>query len=282
MVTGDDFGFSRGVNRAIVEAHTRGVLTSASLMVTGAAWEDAVALARAHPRLGVGLHLVLVSGRAVLPPAEIPHLVDSSGFFRESPTRAGLVYQLNPAARIELRREIRAQLERFRETRIPLDHVDGHLHLHVHPVVVGVLAELATEFRIPVVRFPSEDLRVSLRLDRTAIAKKLLFSTIFGLLRRHGAKRLRASGVAVADRVYGLHRTGRVSEGYLARLAPGIGEGWTEIYCHPASPEPDEPINGPPGAGARELSALVSPLVRGAFGSAGLILTTLRGRTAGR
>lgn len=276
VVTGDDFGFSRGVNRAIVEAHEKGVLTSASLMVTGDAWEEAVSLARAHPRLAVGLHLVIVCGRSVLPEAEVPHLVDSAGFFRTSPTRAGLLYQLHPEARAELRREIRAQLERFRQTGLPLDHVDGHLHLHVHPVVVDVLAELAGEFEIPAVRFPSEDFRLALRLDRTKIAAKVAASTVFGLLRRRGARRLREAGVAVADRVYGLHSTGRVNEGYLARLAPRIGEGWTEIYCHPASPEPGEPLNGPPGAGARELAALVSARVRSAIASEDLILTTSR------
>ena len=276
VVTGDDFGFSRGVNRAIVEAHEKGVLTSASLMVTGDAWEEAVSLARAHPRLAVGLHLVIVCGRSVLSRAEVPHLVDHAGFFRTSPTRAGLLYQLHPAARAELRREIRAQLERFQQTGLPLDHVDGHLHLHVHPVVVDVLAELAAEFGIPAVRFPSEDFRLALRLDRTKIAAKVAASTVFGLLRRQGARRLRAAGVAVADRVYGLHSTGRVNEGYLARLAPRIGEGWTEIYCHPASPEPGEPLNGPPGAGARELAALVSARVRSAIASEDLILTTSR------
>ncbi|HEX4439875.1 MAG TPA: ChbG/HpnK family deacetylase, partial [Thermoanaerobaculia bacterium] len=128
VVTGDDFGFSDGVNAAIVEAHEHGVLTSASLMVTGDASTGAVAAARELPTLSVGLHLVLVSGRAVLPPPRIPHLVGPDGRFRDSPTAAGLVYRFHPAARRELRAEIRAQLERFRETGLPLAHVDGHLH----------------------------------------------------------------------------------------------------------------------------------------------------------
>lgn len=272
MVTGDDFGFSRGVNRAIIEAHERGVLTSASLMVTGDAREEAVRLARAHPRLAVGLHLVVASGKAVLPPEEIPHLVDPSGRFRSSPTRAGLAYQFRPAARAQLRREIRAQLERFRETGLPLAHVDGHLHLHVHPVVLDVLAQLSAEFGIGTVRLPSEELGLALELDGGGVAAKVLWSSVFGLLRRRGARRLQAAGVAVADRVYGLHHTGRVDERYLLSLVPRISAEWSEIYCHPALPLEGEPDNGPPGAGPVELAALLSPRVRAAIDAAGLVL----------
>jgi hopanoid biosynthesis associated protein HpnK len=281
VVTGDDFGFSRGVNRAILEAHDRGVLTSASLMVTGPAWEEAVALARDRPRLAVGLHLVLASGNSVLPPDQIPRLVDSSGRFRKSPARAGLVYQFRPGARAELRREIRAQLERFRRTGLRLAHVDGHLHLHVHPLVLDALADLSGEFGIETVRLPREELGLALELDGGAVAAKLLWSSIFGYLGRRGAARLRAAGVGVADRVYGLHRTGRVNERYLLDLLPRISAGWTEIYCHPALPFDGEPHNGPPGAGPRELAALVSPRVRAAIEAAGLALASSPEAAAG-
>src|SRR5204862_7348089 len=125
VVNGDDFGYSRGVNRAILEAHDRGILTSTSLMVSGDAEEDAVAIARSRPALAVGLHLVLVAGSAASPPGEIPRLVDAAGRFPDSPVSAGLRYQFSVRARAELRREIRAQLVRFRATGLALSHVDG-------------------------------------------------------------------------------------------------------------------------------------------------------------
>ncbi|MGB8698288.1 MAG: ChbG/HpnK family deacetylase, partial [Thermosynechococcaceae cyanobacterium] len=161
IVNGDDFGFSPGVNAAIVQAHQHGVLTSTSLMVTGAAFPEAIALAQAHPDLAVGLHLVLVCGKSALPPERIPHLVDSQGQFPDNPTQAGLRYQFSPAARQELRLEIRAQLEQFRQTGLPLAHVDGHLHLHAHPVVLDILIDLAPEFGIRVIRLPYEELRLT-------------------------------------------------------------------------------------------------------------------------
>jgi predicted glycoside hydrolase/deacetylase ChbG (UPF0249 family) len=113
-VTADDFGFSHGVNRAILQAYREGIVTHASLMVTGDAADEAVALARANPGLSVGLHLVVVSGRSALPHSEIPGLVDRNGRFPGGPVWSGLRYQFGGrGVRAQLRREIRAQLERF-------------------------------------------------------------------------------------------------------------------------------------------------------------------------
>jgi hopanoid biosynthesis associated protein HpnK len=204
VVTGDDFGASREVNQATIEAHERGVLTTASLMVTGDAYVEAVSLARKHPRLAVGLHLVLVDGRSALPPRAIPRLVDSRWRFRSSPTRAGLVYQFDRVARSQLRSEIRQQLERFRLTNLVLSHVDGHHDLHLHPVVLDVIASLADDYGIRIVRLPSEEVGVAAQFAKGRLTKLLVLSIVFGLLRHRGARRLRAAGVAVTDRVYGL------------------------------------------------------------------------------
>ena len=276
IVTGDDFGFSRGVNRAIIEAHERGVLTSASLMVAGEASAEAVELARAHPKLAVGLHLVVVDGRPVLPPSEIPHLLGDHGRLPARPVWVGLKYQFHPAARRELVREIRAQLERFRDTGLALSHVDGHHHLHLHPFVLGALVGLSREFRIPAIRLPSEELRLTLALDSSGVATKLAWSWIFQRLRRSGERRLRAAGVAFSDRVYGLLATGRMTESYVLGLIPRIRANFAELYFHPAVAIAGEPLNGPPGSGSEELAALVSARVRDALDASGFALTSYR------
>jgi hopanoid biosynthesis associated protein HpnK len=273
IVTGDDFGFSRGVNRAIIEAHERGVLTHASLMVNGGAAAEAIALARSRPDLSVGLHLVVVDGAATLAPSEIPRLAGADGLFRGTPVSAGLRYQFSGAARRELAREIRAQLERFRETGLELSHVDGHHHMHLHPVVLETLVLLAREFRIPAIRLPSEELRLALAITPGNIAGKALWSGVFGLLRRHGERRLQNAGIACSERVYGLLETGRVTAPYLLDLIPRIRADRVEIYCHPAVASPGEPSNGPPGSGPAELSALLTPRVREAIGRSGVVLS---------
>ncbi|HEY4230172.1 MAG TPA: hopanoid biosynthesis-associated protein HpnK [Thermoanaerobaculia bacterium] len=279
-MTADDFGFSHGVNQAILRAHREGIVTSTSLMVTGDAATEAVAIARANPDLAVGLHLVVVSGRAALPPQEIPALADERGLFRGGPVGIGLRYQFSRAARTQLSREIREQLVRFRETGLPLSHVDGHLHMHLHPVVLSCLLELSEEFGITTIRLPREELGWNLAFDPRSAARKVVWSAIFGRLRRHAGSKLSPTGIAASDRVYGLLQTGRISEAYLLDLLPRLASstdslGDVEIYAHPdASPsgEPGMPLNGPPGAGERELEALLSPRVRKAVEDAGFML----------
>jgi len=273
IINGDDFGNSSGVNQAIIKAHEQGVLTSTSLMITGEAAQEAIALARTHPNLAVGLHLVLVCGRAVLPPDQIPHLVDSKGNFPDSALLAGLRYQFHPAAREELRREICAQLTKFRESALSLSHVDGHLHLHMHPVVLGILVELAQEFDIQVIRLPSEELGMTLKLDRRGLLNKLIWSGVFGRLRRYGEGLLTSQGISFAQRVYGLLQTGNMTEEYLLGLIPQIRADLVEIYSHPALVNIGEPLNDSLGAGEAELAALLSKQVQDVLIANGFELT---------
>jgi hopanoid biosynthesis associated protein HpnK len=273
IINGDDFGFSHGVNRGIIQAHESGVLTSTSLMVTGDAFAEAVTLAQAYPNLAVGLHLVLVNGKAVLPPEEIPHLVDSKGNFPFSPLKTGLLYQFNQEARTELRREIRAQLEKFRQTGLKLAHVDGHLHLHSHPIVMQIIVELAEEFAIKTIRIPREELRLTLQLDRQDILTKLVWWVVFTGLSKHGRKLLKSKNILFADRVYGLLQTGRINEDYLLGLIPKVEADLIEFYAHPAIAIPEEPSNGPPGAGETELNALLSKKVKELINKNGFMLT---------
>lgn len=265
IINGDDFGFSAGVNQAIIKAHTYGVLTSTSLMVTGEAFEEAVALAKAHPTLGVGLHLVLVCGRGALPKETIPHLVDTRGNFPNDPAKAGLKYQFSQTARKELRLEIRAQLEKFCQTGLSLSHVDGHLHLHAHPVVIGILLELAPEFDIRVIRLPFEELNFTLNLDRSRWFAKASGWWIFKQLRQNAQRRLNRAGISHAERVYGLLKSGEMTTDYLTGLIPQIQANCVEIYAHPAIARPGEPRNGPLGSGERELEALLSDAVQKAL-----------------
>src|ERR1700675_4197556 len=116
IVSADDFGLSPGVNAGILTAHRDGILTDASLMVSGAACAEAVELARATPRCSVGLHLVLVQGRATAPPHAVPGLVDRDGMFRNQPVLNGFRYFFTPGMRAQLACEIRAQLDRYLST----------------------------------------------------------------------------------------------------------------------------------------------------------------------
>jgi len=270
IVVADDFGASPAVNAAVVLAHRRGVLTTASLMVNEVAFDEAVALARETPTLAVGLHLALSLSRATLPAARIPHLVDDQGRFPDSSAWAGLRYHFSSTVRGELEAEIRAQLERFRATGLRLDHVTGHQHIHMHPRVLAILLACASDYRIPALRLVRDDLGRNLRLDRHRLAYKLSHWAMFGGLARHAAQRVQGAGLCVADRVWGLYQDGRMTCAHLQALLHDLPEGVTEIYAHPSTAAGQDPRRRP----IDELAALLHPAVQEAIRARGITLTT--------
>lgn len=273
IINGDDFGYSEAVNSAIIQAHHGGVLTSASLMVNELAATEAAELAKANPSLAVGLHLVLVLGRSALSHAEIPNITDAEGRFTDSSFNAGINYYFNPAARRELRSEMRAQFERFVATGLSLSHVDGHTHLHQHPVIFNELIKLCEEFDVRRVRVVKGEMRLSLKLDRKHLPIKLVWGTVFNLLGRWCERRLAGRGFVQPRRVYGLLQSGDMNESYLLRLLERMEATSSEIYAHPLAFDADESSRRENPGGARELQALTSERVRQAVAAAGFELT---------
>ncbi len=274
IINADDFGYSSAVNRAILQAHRDGVLTSTSLMVNERAAAEAVQIAKENPSLAVGLHLVLVLGRAALSQHQIPHLVNASNEFTRSSFVAGVKYFFSPAARRELRKEMRAQFEKFAATTLPFSHVDGHTHLHQHPVIFAELIKLCEEFKVRRVRIVKGEIKLSLRLDQTKLPIKIVWGIVFNLLARHCRKKLRGRGFVVPEKVYGLLQTGNMNEQYWLDLLPNMPRVPSEIYAHPLACDAEEWNSQENPRGYDELQALRSPRVRSAINAAGFELTT--------
>jgi chitin disaccharide deacetylase len=277
IINGDDFGYSEAVNRAIILAHREGVLTSCSLMVNERAASQAVVMAKSNPGLAVGLHLALVAGRAALTHSEIPHITDTNGDFTASPFRAGVHYYFSPAARREIRREMRAQFERFAATGLRFSHVDGHTHLHQHPVIFNELIELCEEFGVRRVRVVKGEIRLSLKLDRKNLPGKLILGTVYNLLGRWCERRLCGRDFVMPQKVYGLLQTGEMNEDCLLGLIELIGRSHGEfdaasgeIYSHPLAFDADEAAKCENPGGGRELKALISARVKNAIKTRGL------------
>jgi len=271
IITADDFGFSREVNAAVINTFQHGVLTAASLMVAGAARDEAASLAREHPDLDVGLHLVVCRGLSVLAPERLAGIVDALGRFGQQPILAGLKYFFDPRVRGCLRDELRAQIDTHYELVGYLNHLDGHLNFHVHPVIAAILIELATEYRIPYIRLPREPLLTNLRLAQDHFARKIIESIIFKTLSRRMFKTMRARGIRTTDRVFGLYQTGLVTEAYIIELIARLPIGTSEIYFHPAE---DVGLSLPPSATRTEAQILKSSRVRQALTDAGARLTS--------
>jgi hopanoid biosynthesis associated protein HpnK len=268
VVTADDFGLAREVNEAVEEAHRNGILTAASLMVAGAAAEDAVKRARTMPSLRVGLHIVLVDGRPVLPAASLPDLVDASGNFRDDMASAGAAIFFRPNVRRQLEDEIEAQFEAYRATGLPLDHVNTHKHFHLHPTIADAIVRVGKRHGMRTMRLPLEPRRVlALAEPETPIAPAYLTAPFARLLRW----RLRNQRIRIPDAVFGLAWSGAMHAARLRGLIGNLPQRLSEIYLHPASG------GGFAGAAAGyryadELAALTDRSVAAAAGDAGIRL----------
>src|ERR1700679_2791825 len=157
IINADDFGLTPGVNRAIAELHQANALTSATLMATGQAFDDAVAVARANPTLGVGCHIVLTDGVPVSPPEEILTLIGPDGkTFRPSLIDFLQALLRGNISEEEITREATAQIQKLQRAGIHITHLDTHKHTHLFPAVTRPLLQIAEQCSIRAIRQPFE------------------------------------------------------------------------------------------------------------------------------
>ena len=253
IVNADDFGDTPAVNAAVIKAYREGVLRFASLMVLRPAAAEAAALAKANPGLGVGLHLELCA---------------------DAPEKAGLRYFFDRAARAGLEGEIRAQIEALLALGVKPTHVDGHINVHVHPVIFPALCRLAKEYAIPRVRLPSGEWPAYRALRGPRLSKAVLAGTFAALgLSVRGA----ASGLEVPN-TWGLLNSGLMSEDYVLGLLERLPEGTSELYFHPTT-NPALVAGALPTTSHQavgELEVLLSPRVREALAANGVELISAR------
>jgi hopanoid biosynthesis associated protein HpnK len=251
IVNADDFGRSHSINEAVIRAHQNGILTSASLMVNEPAFDEAVKLAKTNLTLGVGLHLTLLCGHSALTSEKIPGLVNGKNEFTDSPAGAGFRYFFRRELREQLHSEIHAQFQKFRETGLPLDHVNGHLHLHLHPTVFGILMEDAAQLGIERLRLTFDPFWMNLRLASGHFFYRALHAAIYHVLSSRARPVLECRNIRHTQRVFGLLQNARVDEAFICRLLPRLPLCDSELYSHPSL---DEFVN--------EFQALISPRVR--------------------
>ena len=261
IVNADDFGLSSSVNEAVVRAHRDGILTSASLMVNEVGFDEAIKLAKENPKLGVGLHLTLLHGHSALPPEKIPGLVNSQKEFSNSPVSVGLNYFFKSNLREQLRAEIHAQFEKFRATDLKLDHVNGHLHLHLHPVIFKILMEDSEKLGITYLRLTRDCLARARKISRGHFFYKISHAAIFEFLSYRVRKTLAVKNLRHAPLTFGLLQNARVDEDYILKLLPELPGGDSELYSHPSLDE-----------FKHEFAALVSPRVKEQIEKSGIEL----------
>ena len=252
IVNADDFGFTRDVNAGIIHAHREGILTAATLMANGKAFDDAVRLAQQTPTLDVGCHLALVQGYSLLTRRPLP---------------AKPVDLLVALAKreIDVEAELRSQIRKIIGAGLHPTHLDAHKHTHIVPGVFRTVVRLAHEFGIPYVRLP---------LDAT-----LPFGEVpCRYLRRYYQRFIEGYKVRITDHFVGFRLTGRLNEESLGQALRSIQPGSTELMCHPGflGAELRASATRLKESRLRELEALTSPRIRKLMDEQAISLTNYR------
>ena len=255
VVNADDFGFTRDVNQGIVEAHLNGILTAATIMSVGAAFDDAVRLARQHPTLDIGVHLVLVGQ----PPF---------------PMTVAQLIRAVASGRIRIHDELSAQVRRVLDAGLQPSHLDTHKHTHLLPPVLDAVARISEEFKIPWVRRPFD-----FPLEPGGVSwKKRAVSRTFGVVRGRFERVLTRHGCRSTDHFAGFQITGKFNAADVAALIRSLPEGSTEFMCHPGicTAELRAAHTRLKESRQEELRALTAPEVRDALRESGVELVTYR------
>ena len=233
IVNADDFGLHAAVNQGIRDAHSGGIVTSTSLMAGGAAFDEARAIARDCPELGVGVHLTLVGARPVA--SAVASLVDGEGNFCASYPVFLRRYLQGTIRRDEVARELAAQIEKVTRAGIRPTHLDSHQHLHVVPGISAIVLDLARRFAIPAIRIPAEPLGFfgGLSFSVGRVAGRSGLTVLAGLFRR----RALAAGLRVPEHFFGMLAGGQLNEIALQTILQQLPAGTAEIMCHPGRPD---------------------------------------------
>lgn len=262
VVNADDFGFTRDVNAGIAAAHRDGILTATTLMANGAAFDDAVALARATPSLDVGCHLVLTGGESVAGPG------------RALPRDVPALLAALARREFSVERELDAQIRRILAAGIQPTHLDTHKHTHLLPPVLAAVARLAARYSILWVRRPFD---FPIR-DNGVPPLRRLISRSLGLVRRRFHLELTRHGCRTTDHFAGFGVTGLLREQELLHLLNQLPAGSTELMTHPGicGPELQAARTRLKESRQRELEALTSAATRAAIQSLGIRLVGYR------
>jgi len=238
IVNADDFGLTHGVNRAIVACHERGIVSSATLMATGACFDEAVTLASAMPQLSVGCHVVLVDGTPLLPPNDVRSLLaPGTDRFYHSISEVLRAIGRGRFRAEEVEAEAGAQFLRLQRSNVPVSHFDAHKHTHMFPSILKPLLRAASAHGVAAVRNPFEPRGVvtfgEALCNRTLLLRKAQTTLLHTLLHGRWLNAVRAAGFATPNGSLGVASTGTLNAQSLRTMLRRMPQGTWELVCHP-------------------------------------------------
>lgn len=239
IVNADDLGWTEGVNRGIAEAHRHGIVTSASLLANGTAFESGVRLALSTPALGVGVHLNLSDGAPVADPQSVTSLLNDRGEFAGGPESLLLRLARRSLHAEDVEREWQAQIQKISAAGIRPTHLDGHKHVHMLPRLFEIALRLAKRHGIPAIRVSHEESHLRSALSAggpqrgSVVMKQGVQARGLKLLARDAREQAERAGIVTADYFCGVAQTGELTRQGVLRLLENLPEGTTELMCHP-------------------------------------------------
>ena len=245
IVNADDFGFTAGVNRAIVEAHTHGIVTSSTLMANGRAFEDAVRLAKSVPRLSVGCHVVLIDGEPVLDAKLLPSITSTHSTGGRLRDRLQFFAVRALAGRLdsdEIEAEASAQIRKLQSAGVSVSHLDTHKHTHLFPAVLRPLLRAARACGVRAIRNPfgpRKPLKSSELLTRPSLWTRYAEVRILRALATKFRDSASRESLATPDGTLGIVVTGVLDEKLFRCIAAIMPEGTWEFVCHPGYNDDD-------------------------------------------
>lgn len=232
IVNADDFGLHKQINKGIIKGYREGFVTSASIMPSAPAYEEAVSLAQENPGLGIGIHLTLVGGvRSVLPAFKVSSLVDENGLFLPDYGAFAKRYYTGAVKESELEAELRAQVERALSAGLNITHIDSHQHLHVLPILNRLVLRLCCEYNIKRMRIPCEPyfFKGGFKAGLGRMIGKCGLSFCASLATM-GAK---SEGISYPDCFFGMLAGGNLNEDLIGNILCALPDGTSEIMTHP-------------------------------------------------
>src|SRR5882724_9566876 len=244
IINADDFGLTNGVNRAVAEAHKHGVVSSATLMANGHAFEQAIALAHGQPRLGVGCHIVLVDGAPLLDQTAVRSLLDQRGnsggpHFRQGISRFGVLALLRQLDENEIEAEATAQIRKLQEAGITVTHIDSHKHTHLFPRVLRPLLRAAASCGVRAIRNPFERIQGSQLAASPNLWRRWTEVGVLRSLARQFREAVQQAGITTPDGTLAIVATGALNGRLLRLMVENLPEGTWELVCHPGYNDAD-------------------------------------------
>jgi predicted glycoside hydrolase/deacetylase ChbG (UPF0249 family) len=227
VINADDLGLHEAINEGIVLSHQRGIVTSASIVPCGIAFNDALARLKTCPALAVGVHLTLVEERPILPQELIPSLVNKSGAMPSNYAAFAQRWLIGRIREEDVVNELEAQINRVLSVGITPSHLDSHQHVHCLPGIWGIVMRLAKKYRVRYLRLPHcENVLADATLRESFLRMGV---NVLSVIRRFGGSK----DVRHADFLRGFAHSGRMTSERLLAILQSLECGVTEVMVHP-------------------------------------------------